>query len=271
MLSYREVFNAFTTLRLPPDSPVIVHGSLSAFGEIRGGPDTVIGAICATTRKVMFPAFTYKSMIIPGDGPADNAIAYGSGADLNLLAEYYSLDMPVDPTIGILAERFRQSPHVNRSFHPILSFSAINMDEALLSQTLMDPFAPIEYLYNSDGWVLLLGVDHTVNTSIHYAEKLAGRKQFIRWGLIKNGVVECPGFPGCSDGFNAIAPMVENVTRKIDLGGALVQAVPVNFLVQIARTMIEADPLSLLCDRVDCERCNAVRQSQSETQPEVEQ
>jgi aminoglycoside 3-N-acetyltransferase len=270
MLSYREVFKALVNLQLPPDSPVIVHGSLSAFEEIRGGAETVIAAICATTREVMFPAFTYKTMIIPGDGPADNAITYGSGTDLNLLAEYYTLDLPVDPTIGILAERFRQSPHVNRSFHPILSFSAINMDVALLSQTLMDPFAPIEYLYNSDGWVLLLGVDHTVNTSIHYAEKLAGRKQFTRWGLIKNGVVECPGFPGCSDGFNVIAPMVENVTRKIDLGVALIQAVPVNFLVQIVKVMIDSDPQSLLCDRVDCERCNAVRQSLSETLQEQE-
>ncbi len=269
MLSYREVVIALSKLQLPPDSPVIVHGSLSAFEEIWGGAETVIGAICSTSRKVMFPAFTYKSMIIPGDGPADNAITYGSGVDLNLLAEFYSLDVPVDPTLGILPERFRQSPLVNRSFHPILSFSAINMDEALLSQTLADPFAPIEYLINSNGWVLLMGVDHTVNTSIHYAEKLAGRKQFIRWGLIKNGVIECPGFPGCSDGFSAIAPMLENVTRRVDLGGGMIQAISIRFLIQIARAMIEADPLSLLCERVDCERCNTIRQSLPETQTEV--
>ena len=271
MLSYRDIVNALAGLQLPQDAPVIVHGSLSAFGEIRGGADTFIGAICATTSKVMFPAFTYKTMIIPGDGPADNAIQYGSGADLNLQAEFYSLDMPVDPTIGILAERFRQSPHVSRSFHPILSFSAINMDDTLLCQTLLDPFAPLEHLGRSNGWILLMGVDHTVNTSIHYAEKLAGRKQFTRWGLIKNGVIECPGFPGCSDGFNAIAPMLEDISRKVTLGDAMIQAIPLDYQTQIALSLIEADPQALLCQRVDCERCNAVRNSLAVSLPIVEQ
>lgn len=270
MLSYRDVVMALNHLRLPEDSPIIVHGSLSAFGEVRGGADTIIGAVCASITKVMFPAFTYKTMIIPGDGPADNAIQYGSGENLNLQAEYFTLDLPVDPTLGILAERFRQSPHVNRSLHPILSFTATNMDETLLSQTISDPFAPIDHLSRSNGWVLLMGVDHSVNTSIHYAEKLAGRKQFIRWGLIKNGIIECPGFPGCSNGFNAIAPMLEHVVRKVELGNTLIQAIPLDFQTQIAQAMIESDPQSLLCERADCERCNAVRDTLKETQRSLE-
>ena len=44
MLSYRDIVNALAGLQLPQDAPVIVHGSLSAFGEIRGGADTFIGA-----------------------------------------------------------------------------------------------------------------------------------------------------------------------------------------------------------------------------------
>ena len=46
-------------------------------------------------------------MIIPKDGPPDNAMTYGSDPDLNLMAEIYNPDMPVDPLIGVLAERFR--------------------------------------------------------------------------------------------------------------------------------------------------------------------
>jgi aminoglycoside 3-N-acetyltransferase len=109
------------------------------------------------------------------------------------------------------------------------------------------------------GWVLLLGVDHTVNTSIHYAEKIAGRRQFVRWALTNDGIVECPGFPGCSDGFNAIAPMLESVTRKVTLENSLIQAVPVNFLIHVVKTAISEDPLSFLCSREDCERCGAIR------------
>jgi aminoglycoside 3-N-acetyltransferase len=267
MISYREITSAFVDLQIPYDSPVIVHGSLSSFGEVRGGAETVLGAICAMSHQVMFPAFTFKTMIIPNDGPPDNGMTYGSSADLNLMAEFYNPDMPVDPLIGVLAERFRQMPKVMRSMHPILSFTAMKMDQAIQAQSLLDPFAPIEQLSNSKGWILLLGVDHTVNTSIHYAEKLAGRRQFVRWALTNDGIVECPGFPGCSDGFNVIAPMLESVTRKVTLETSLIQAIPLNFLIHAVKSAISEDPLSFLCSREDCDRCDAIRKNPVNLQP----
>ena len=111
----------------------------------------------------------------------------------------------------------------------------------------------------ASGWVLLMGVDQTVNTSIHYAEVLAGRKQFVRWALTQEGVVECPGFPGCSDGFQAVSPPLQDVIRTVEIGESLVQAIPLVHLVDTACAMIKANPMALLCDREDCERCNAVR------------
>jgi aminoglycoside 3-N-acetyltransferase len=259
MLSYREISSAFVNLQIPYDSPVIVHGSLSSFGEVRGGAETIIGALVAMSHQAMFPSFTYKTMIIPNDGPPDNGMTYGSNPDLNLMAEIYNPEMPVDPLIGVLAERFRQMSKVVRSSHPILSFAAMNMGKAIQSQSLLDPFAPIEQLSNSKGWILLLGVDHTVNTSIHYAEKLAGRRQFVRWALTDEGIVECPGFPGCSDGFNSITPILESVTRNVTLDNCLIQAIPLNFLIHAVKSAIAEDPLSFLCDRVDCDRCDTIR------------
>ena len=259
MLSYREISTAFVNLQIPYDSPVIVHGSLSAFGEVKGGADTIIGALSTMSHQVMFPTFTYKTMVIPRDGPPDNGMTYGSSTDLNLMAEIYYPEMPVDPLIGILAERFRNIPKVSRSSHPILSFTAMNMEKIIEAQSLSDPFAPIEQLSFAKGWILLIGVDHTVNTSIHYAEKLAGRRQFVRWALTDKGIVECPGFPGCSDGFNTIAPMLVSVTRKVTLESCLIQAVPLNFLIHTVKTAIADDSLSFLCSRQSCERCDAIR------------
>lgn len=269
MFSYREIATAFVNLQIPYDSPVIVHGSLSSFGEVKGGSETILGALSTMSHQMMFPSFTFKTMIIPNDGPPDNGMTYGSSADLNLMAEFYNPGMPVDPLIGVLAERFRTIPNVSRSSHPILSFAAMNMDQAIQAQSLWDPFAPIEQLSNSKGWIVLLGVDHTVNTSIHYAEKLAGRRQFVRWALTNNGIVECPGFPGCSDGFNAIAPMLESVTRKVTLENCLIQAIPLNFLIHAVKTAITDDPLSLLCNRDDCERCEAIRKYPMTPQPDM--
>jgi aminoglycoside 3-N-acetyltransferase len=153
----------------------------------------------------------------------------------------------------------RKNLRAKRSSHPIQSFAGINAEKVLAAQTMADPLAPLGLLEQADGWVVLAGVDHTVNTSLHYAEKLAGRRQFIRWALTPKGVVECPGFPGCSAGFQAIAPEMEKFTRQVQIGGTLVQAVPLKMLFKVVVGWIKKDPLALLCQQEDCERCNQIR------------
>jgi aminoglycoside 3-N-acetyltransferase len=241
------------------DHPVIVHASVRAFGHIQGGADTLVRALSETTAAVMAPTFTYKSMITPEVGPAYNGMSYGTGRDLNLMAEPFHADMPADPMMGMLPEALRLHPAARRTPHPILSFAGIHSDAALDRQTLYNPLAPIGMLADQGGWVLLMGTDHTVNTSIHYAEKLAGRRQFVRWALTRDRIVECPGFPGDSMGFGALAGDLQVDTRQVQVGNALLQAVPLKRVIETVRARLKRDPLDLLCDRADCERCNAVR------------
>ena len=77
--------------------------------------------------------------------------------------------MPADTLMGVVPETLRRWPEARRSMHPILSFTGIRAEKILGTQTIEDPFAPIRALVELDGWVLLLGVDHTTNTSIHFA------------------------------------------------------------------------------------------------------
>ena len=116
------------------------------------------------------------------------------------MAEFFTPRMPADPLMGIIPETLRKHPRAKRSSHPIQSFAGINAGKILAAQTMANPLSPLGALEERFGWVVLLGVDHTVNTSIHSAEKLAGRKQFVRWALTPKGVVECPGFPGVRRG-----------------------------------------------------------------------
>lgn len=240
---------------------VIAHASLKAFGHIEGGAETMLAALLDSVRGIIMPTFTYKSMLNPEVGPPRNGITYGSETDLNKLAEAFYPDMPADKMMGVLPEFLRKHPKAKRSSHPIQSFAGIRADAVINSQRSYDPLAPIGMLADQDGWVLLLGVDHTVNTSIHYAEKLAGRLQFIRWALLQDRVVECPGFPGDSDGFNVIAPALEKYTRRVEIGDALVQAVHLKSLIKVVMDQIKENPFALLCQRQDCERCTAVRWS----------
>ena len=161
--------------------------------------------------------------------------------------------------MGILPESLRNHPAAKRTAHPILSFAGINADLILGTQTLFEPLAPIGALGDEDGWVVLINVDHSVNTSIHYGEKLAGRKQFMRWAVMDNRIVECPNFSGDSSGFNAIASYIKPDTRRVDMGEAFIEALPLRRLFNAVQELIKLDPLALLCQRTDCERCNAVR------------
>ena len=269
MLTYRDFTTGFGKLDLDRSYPLIVHASLSAFGEVNGGADIILGALLASFDTLVMPVFTYKTMIIPELGPPDNAITYGSGKDTNRLADIFSPDMPADPMMGALAEAVRKHPRSQRSAHPILSFAGIYARSILDTQMTHDPLLPIQRLIDLEGWVLLMGVNHTVNTSIHYAEKLVGRKQFIRWALTESGVISCWGFPGCSEGFNAVAPQLEAVKHSVQLGGAVLQAIPLLALMDVACGMLHADPLALLCERSDCPRCSAVRAGVAQALSEI--
>jgi aminoglycoside 3-N-acetyltransferase len=241
------------------NAPVIVHSSLKSFGQVEGGVHTVVNALAVIFPRVLVPTFTYQTMVTPMTGPKNNAIRYGSGESQNARAALFNPRMPADPLMGIIPETFRKHPRASRSVHPIQSFAGLNAGKFLEAQRLDDPLGPLGMLEKQGGWVVLLGVDHTVNTSIHYAEKLAGRRQFIRWALTPEGVLECPGFPGCSAGFQAIALEMDAFSRKVQIGEAKVQAVPLNKLFKVVIARIKSDPLALLCQQEDCERCNAIR------------
>ncbi len=258
MPDYNELCSAFQALGLH-EIPVIAHASLKPFGYIEGGAEAVLKAMLASFAGVIMPTHTYKTKIIPEVGPPNNGLVYGNGVYKNKMAQPFHLGMRADSMMGILPETLRCHASAMRTAHPILSFAGVRADFALATQTLYEPLAPIGALAELDGWVILINVDHTANTSIHYAEKLAGRKQFVRWALVDERVVECPNYPGDSMGFQAIEEYIQPDTRRVNVGDAFIDAVPLKRLFEVVRGLIRKNPLALLCDQPDCERCTVVR------------
>lgn len=264
MVSFREIVSSLRQLNIDPSLPVIVHASPSSMDEIRGGAETALGALLSMHSRLITPTFTYKTMVIPETGPDDNGIQYGSGNELNALAEPFTPNLPSDLSLGPLAETIRKHPAAMRSSHPILSFAGIQMESALQAQTIDNPFAPIQSLLDQRGWILLIGVNHTANISIHFVEHLVGRKLFTRWALTRSNITECCDFPGCSNGFDQAAVSLKPVTRKSMLSDIPIQAVPIQQMVRILADMLHKNPLELLCDDLYCEQCNAIRRSISQ-------
>ncbi len=268
VITVRELLAGLESLPIKGQA-VIAHGSFKSLGQVQGGPRVVIDALVKICGSLVMPTFTYQTMVTPLVGPPNNGLDYAA-EEMNrkredgngtLDALPFRRDLPADEEMGVLAETLRQHAGAKRSFHPILSFAGINADYALERQTIYDPLAPIGALAEKDGWVVLIGVDHSVNTSIHYAEKLAGRKQFLRWALTRRRIVQCPGFPGDSSGFDAIAEFLDNDVETVTIGDARVQAVQLNNLIDRVKLLIKTNPLALLCERKGCPRCNAVRES----------
>jgi aminoglycoside 3-N-acetyltransferase len=242
-------------------TPVIAHASLSAFGEVVGGAETLLRATLDSVWALVMPTFTYQTMITPAEGPPNNGMVYRGDADVESEVEPFTSAMPADKLMGSTSEALRLHSRARRSSHPILSFAGVNAAALLAAQSIAEPFGVIGALAEADGWILLLGTDHTVNTSIHHAEHLAGRRQFVRWALLQDRICGCPGFPGDSAGFGGLAQDLVTVTRQVTVGSALIQAMPVRAVLSAVKARLQADPFALLCDVAGCLRCDAVRES----------
>jgi aminoglycoside 3-N-acetyltransferase len=261
MITYHDVTSGLKQLGLDRSIPVVAHISMVRLGEVKGGADSVVGALLATVDNAIIPVFTYATMVIPENGPEDNDIVYGSGSNSNLQTSMFENSLPSDMPDSQAAEAFRAYPGSFRSRHPILSFIGLGLDAALDSQSAENPYAPIQALMDLNGWVVLIGADPSANFSLHYAEKLVGRKQFIRWALTPDGVVACPFFPGCSNGFHKVHYYLQEELKIARVDGKEWFAMPLNVLIRSARMLMQEDTLALLCNDLNCRRCNLVRKA----------
>ena len=261
MITYHDVASALKQLGLDRSIPVIAHISMERLGEVKGGADTLVGALLAAVDNAIMPVFTFATMVVPESGPEDNDITYGSGRDSNLHAAIFENSLPSDMPDCQAAEVFRAYPGSFRSSHPILSFTGLGLDAALHAQSLENPYAPIQALMDLNGWVVLMGAEPSANFSLHYAEKLVGRKQFTRWALTPAGVAACPFFPGCPNGFHKIHYYLQDELKRTLVEDQEWVAVSLKTLIQTARQLMQEDALALLCNDLNCPRCNLVRQA----------
>jgi aminoglycoside 3-N-acetyltransferase len=180
-----DLERAFKQLGMNSQTPLIVHSSLSSLGNMLGGANSVLNALERYSNTLVMPAFTYYTLVWPvlyrnEDWPIS------PGED----GPPFRPDSPVSRDIGRIPQGFLERAGVLRSQHPALSFAARGSDAQMILgvQTLEHPYAPIGVLEQLDALVLLLGVDHRSNTSIHYGEYVAGRPMLERWANTKNGI-----------------------------------------------------------------------------------
>ncbi len=161
---------------LPPGRCVIVHTSLRSLGWVVGGAEAVVHALV----DAVGPEGT---LVMPAHTGGNSEPSHWQNPPVPeawwpiVRASMPPFDRHRSPTrgMGVVAELFRTWPGVVRSDHPAVSFAAHGPDapRVVADHDLVDMLgdaSPLGRLYDLDALVLLLGVDHGRNTSLHLAE-----------------------------------------------------------------------------------------------------
>ncbi len=157
-MSRAEVADQLRELGVEQGGVLLVHTSFRAVRPIEGGPVGLIEAL----RDALGPEGT---LVMPSwsgddDDPFDPATT------------------PAPPSLGVVADTFWRLPGVVRSNHTH-AFAAAGPEAALVTSDPLPlpphvPASPVGRVHDLDGQVLLLGVGHDADTTLHLAELLAG-------------------------------------------------------------------------------------------------
>jgi aminoglycoside 3-N-acetyltransferase len=150
-------------LGLQNGSVVLVHSSLSRIGNVDGGAEAVIDALCDVVGPhgtLLFPTLTGSSE----DGPEHPPI----------------VDLRTTPCwTGCIPETARRRSAARRSIHPTHSIAALGARSEKFSAgherstSPCDERSPYYRLIAEGGYILLIGTTQESNTTLHCLEELA--------------------------------------------------------------------------------------------------
>jgi aminoglycoside 3-N-acetyltransferase len=233
-------------LDLPRGCVLLVHSSLGAVGPLEGGALSVIDALMRTVGRVG------GTLVMPA-----------------MAGDVEHEDPRSAPTrdMGIIPEGFRRLPGVRRSAHPTGAYAAWGSDaDWVVEHHPLDrpegPDGPLGRVAERDGRVLLVGVGHAANATVHLGEYLAGVPYELRRPLPGREDATVLGIYHCGRQFERLAPALEDAGRvqRVRVGRAAAQCFPVTDVVAAAQRVLARDPLAFLCAPGTCRDCDASRQ-----------
>ncbi|MFZ5443212.1 MAG: AAC(3) family N-acetyltransferase [Myxococcota bacterium] len=252
MTSIATLVEQLAALGVRAGDVLLVHTAFSKVRPVEGGPLGLIDAL----RQAIAPGGT---LVMPtmtdGDSPFDPR------------------STPTDG-MGITAETFWRQPGVLRSKHPGGSFAAEGplAERICAEQPLSPPHgpdSPVGRVHDADGLVLLLGVEHSENTTLHLAEALADVPYSVSHPcvVVRDGVAHmeliaetdhcCRNFTRADEWLRA-----RGLQREGRIGSAHARLIRSRDVVEVAVAKLREAPLVFLCpSEAHCEECDEARAS----------
>ena len=166
----------FKALGIKKGMVLLVHSSLSAMGWVCGGAVAVIIAlqeVLGETGTLVMPTHsTDLSDPRQWENPPVPKLWWQT---IRETMPVYDPDLTPTRSMGKIPETFRKQKGVVRSTHPQMSFCASGPQASYVIENHalalgMGENSPLARIYDLDGFILLLGVGHSSNTSMHLAE-----------------------------------------------------------------------------------------------------
>jgi aminoglycoside 3-N-acetyltransferase len=236
---------------------VVVHSSMREMGPIDGGAEAVVTAfldVLGPGGLLVAPTFNFRETRFDPDATPSR--------------------------MGRITETVRGWPGAARSWHPTHAVAAIGPDAAALCEGHhlvgggLSIGSPLDRLAASGGWVLLIGVGHNRNSTVHVGEAHA-RVPYLRLPSRAQGPFKVPmtvrgqqvmadmrEIPGCSESFGAVEGALRRrgFIRDGMIGKASAQLMRGTDLIRTVVDLVSAEPGLLLCTSPDCAHCTESRQ-----------
>ena len=196
MLTFAQLVEGFQKLGVEQGDTLLVHSSYKSFGEVDGGPATVIRALEA---------------VLGTDGEG-TLIMPTFNFDFN---KGEAWDVRTTPSrMGVLTELVRTDPRAKRVFHPFYSFAILGKHAEMLGslryRSAYERDSVFGKLHELDGKIMVIGLSYNNSmTFFHHIEQMEG----VDYRFLKQFTGEVTDENG-----NTYTDTFEMLVRDIDKG-----------------------------------------------------